>query len=61
LTIWSIATKQNVTCRQSTIGRNPQPAAPIAMPVSAASVIGVALTRSAPNSLSSGGSGSVDM
>ena len=45
MTIWSIATKQNVTCRQSTIGRKPQPAAPIAMPVSAASVIGVALIR----------------
>jgi len=31
------------------------------MPVSAASVIGVALIRSGPNSLSSGAIGSVDM
>jgi hypothetical protein len=56
-----MATKAKVTCRQSTMGRKPEPAAPIAMPVSAPSAIGVALTRWSPNSLTSAGIESVDM
>src|SRR5262245_39427789 len=51
LTTWSIATNENVTIRQFTIGLNPQPAAPSPMPVSTASEIGVKRTRDGPNSL----------
>ena len=36
-----MATNENVTWRQSTIGRKPEPAAPMAMPVIALSAIGV--------------------
>src|SRR5262245_57278946 len=46
-----MATKENVTIRQFTIGRYPQPAAPRPMPVSTASEIGVKRTRSGPNSV----------
>jgi len=51
LTIWSMATKENVTIRQFTMGRKPEPAAPRPMPVSTASEMGVKRTRSGPNSL----------
>jgi hypothetical protein len=36
-----MATNENVTIRQLTMGRTPQPAAPRPMPVSTASEIGV--------------------
>jgi hypothetical protein len=50
-----MATKQKVTCRQSQIGRMPEPAAPIAMPVIALSAIGVGRVRIGPNSSASAG------
>src|SRR5215813_593404 len=46
-----MATKENVTIRQFTMGRSPQPAAPRPMPVSTASEMGVKRTRVGPNSL----------
>src|SRR5262245_51195436 len=45
-----MATNENVTIRQCTMGRNPHPAAPRPMPVSAASEMGVERTRAGPNS-----------
>src|SRR5216684_1894669 len=49
--------KANVTERQWTIGRKPQPAEPTAMPVIVASEMGMRLTRSGPCSASSAGEG----
>jgi hypothetical protein len=49
LTTWSMATKENVTMPQWTIGRKPQPAAPRPMPVITDSEIGVARARAGPN------------
>ena len=46
---------------EMTIGRKPEPAAPIPMPVIAASAIGVTLIRDGPNSFISGGNASVDI
>src|ERR1700694_1546623 len=53
--------KANVNDRQCTTGRKPQPAEPTAMPVMAASEIGMRLTRSGPCSASSAGDGEVDI
>ena len=46
-----MATNENVTIRQFTMGRKPQPAAPSPMPVSTDSEMGVKRTRAGPNSV----------
>src|SRR5258708_36231903 len=53
--------KANVTERQWTIGRNPQPAEPTAMPVIVASEMGMRFTLSGPCSARRDGEGDVDM
>ena len=53
--------KANVTDRQWTTGRKPQPAEPTAMPVIVASEIGIRFTRSGPCSASNVGDGDVDI
>ena len=52
LMIWSIACMAKLKVMNSTIGRRPFMAAPTPMPVNPCSVIGVSITRRAPNSSS---------
>ena len=52
LMIWSIACMEKLNVMNSTIGLRPFSAAPTAMPVKPCSVIGVSMTRLAPNSSS---------
>jgi len=51
----------NVTERQCTTGRKPQPAEPTAIPVIVASEIGIRRTLLGPSSCNSAGEGAVDM
>ncbi len=50
--IWSMACMAKLNVMYSTIGFSPPNAAPTAMPVNPCSVIGVSMTRRAPNSSS---------
>ena len=52
LMIWSIACMAKLKVMNSTIGRRPAKAAPTPIPANPASVIGVSITRRAPNSSS---------
>jgi hypothetical protein len=51
--IWSIACMAKLKVMNSTIGFRPASAAPVPSPAKPCSVIGVSITRSAPNSCSS--------
>ena len=53
LMIWSIACMAKLKVMNSTIGFKPDIAAPTPMPAKPCSVIGVSITRRAPNSCSS--------
>ena len=53
LMIWSIACMAKLKVMNSTIGFRPAIAAPTPMPAKPCSVIGVSITRLAPNSCSS--------
>ena len=52
LMIWSMACIAKLNVMNSTMGRSPPKAAPTAMPAKPCSVIGVSMTRLAPNSSS---------